>query len=508
MTVARSTTAVSEDGGDGRPVGLQPFAAGPVAVVAAALAALLTVLSGRYGFHRDELYFLVAGGHPDWGYIDQPPLTPLLARASTALFGDTPAGLRVLATLTAVLAVGLVALIARELGGDRRAQTIAAACTAASGLTMVLGHMVSTAGVDLLAWLLLSWLVLRLLRTGDPRWYPAIGAVVGIGLQNKRLIALLVVGLLLALVAVGPRRVLRSWWLLAGAAIAVAVALPNLWWEAAHGWPQFDVASGISEEDGAENRVMFGFLQIVHLSPLLVPIWVAGLIRLWRDPTIRWARAFAVAYPLVVLATLASGGKSYYVLPLLMVAMAAGAVPVARWSRTGRRGQVIVAAIAVAAAINAVITLPVLPPSSLHLVQPMNDQQGEQVGWQGMVATVADAWNQIPPAERARSVILVQNYGEAAAIGRYGPDHGLPAPYSGHMSYADWGPPPDSADGSVLLVHAEDNSWIPRLFTGCRRVSGIDNEYDLDNELWENVVQLCSGADRPWSRLWPTVRHY
>jgi 4-amino-4-deoxy-L-arabinose transferase-like glycosyltransferase len=257
---------------------------------------------------------------------------------------------------------------------------------------MVLGHMVSTATFDLLAWLLVGWLVLRLLRTGDGRWYLAIGAVVGVALLNKRLVALLVAGLLLALLLTGPRRALRTWWLPAGAAVALLIALPNLWWEAAHGWPQLKVAAEISEEDGEQNRLMFVLLQVVHLSPLLVPVWVAGLVRLWRDPRVRWARSLAVAYPLLVVAALVLGGKSYYILPLLMVAMAAGALPVARWARTRGRVALLASALVVAAAVNVVITLPVLPPGAAGTVNAVNDQQGEQLGWPELVATVARAW--------------------------------------------------------------------------------------------------------------------
>ncbi|WP_214409080.1 glycosyltransferase family 39 protein [Sphaerisporangium fuscum] len=484
-----------------------PFAAGPVGAVAAVLAGLLTALSGRYGFHRDELYFLVAGDRPAWGYVDQPPLTPLLARASTAVFGVSPAGLRVVATLAAVAVVIVVVLTARELGGGRGAQFVAACSAACSAVVLVLGHLVATATFDTLAWVVVGWLVLRLLRTGDGRWYPVIGAAAGVALLNKYLIALLVAGLVVSLLAVGPRRVLRSRWLLAGVAVAALLAAPNLWWQAAHGWPQLTVAKGISENEG-ENRLLFVPLLVVQLSPLFVPIWVAGLVRLWRDPAVRWARAFAVAVPLLAVAVLVAGGKPYYVLPLVIVAMAAGAEPVVRWA-SGARRWALVAAFVVSAPMNVVVALPVLPPSALQAVNGINKEQGEQVGWPGMVSTVAGAWRRIPSERRGTAVIFTQNYGEAGAIARHGPALGLPGPYSGHMSYADWGPPPDSATGPVLLVHHRDALRLAGgLFTGCRVVASIDNGQGVDNEEQEAVVQLCEAPATPWSALWPRLRHF
>ncbi|GAA3836600.1 glycosyltransferase family 39 protein [Sphaerisporangium flaviroseum] len=508
MTIAPSDTSVQDEDDNGRPVGLPAFAARPIAIVAAVLAALLTALSGRYGFHRDELYFMVAGDRPDWGYVDQPPLTPLLARASTALFGDTPMGLRVVATLLGVLSVVVVALVARELGGGRRAQLIAACCAAGSGIFLGLAHMVATATFDMLVWLLISWLVLRLLRTGDGRWYLAIGAAIGVGMENKQLVALLVLALMFSLLVAGPRQVLRTWWLAAGAAVALALALPNLWWGAAHGWPQLTVAAGISDREGGENRLMFALLLIVQLSPLFVPIWVAGLVRLWRDPAIRWARSFAVSVPLLVVVVLVFGGKAYYVLPMLIVAMAAGAEPVARWAKAGRRGWILTSAIVVAALVNAVVALPVLPPKALTVVTALNAAPSEQLGWPGFVSSVAETWRRIPAEQRAGAVIFAQNYGEAGAIARYGPDHGLPPAYSGHMNYSAWGPPPDSANGPVVLVYARENRRLPRMFTDCRPGARIDNGYGVESELQQNVILLCSGASGPWSRLWPILRHY
>jgi hypothetical protein len=163
--------------------------------------------------------------------------------------------------------------------------------------------------------------------------------------------------------------------------------------------------------------------------------------------------------------------------------------------------------VVVSALVNVVATLPVLPPAALNPVNGMNKEQGEQVGWPTLVDAVADAWQRIPAGERDRAVIFAQNYGEAGAIARYGPARGLPDAYSGHMSYADWGAPPDTADGPVVLVQYPGNRTIGRFFADCVPVATVDNGFGLENDEEGTVVQLCAGPVDDWSAMWSRLRH-
>ncbi|MEU4294210.1 glycosyltransferase family 39 protein [Kribbella sp. NPDC026596] len=477
------------------------FAARPVVSVAVIVGLVLTALSGRYGYHRDELYFMAAGRHLAWGYIDQPPLTPLLARLSTTVFGDTVMGLRVLSTISCVITVIVVALIAREFGSDRRGQLLAAVCAAVSGFVVGVGHLVSTATYDLLAWMLIGLFAVKLLRTGDGRWWLALGLTAGIALENKYLVVLPIAALLISLLAVGPRDVLRSWWLPAGIAVAGLVALPNVIWQFQHDWPQLTVAGGISEDDGTENRIMFIPLQLLQLSPFLVPIWIAGFRRLWRMP---WARSVALAYPLLCVVVLAVGGKSYYALPLLLVLVAAGCEPALGWIDRHRTAAFV--GFVLTALTSALFTLPVLPASAVDFVIPVNKEQGEQIGWPTLTTAVAAAWERIPPEQRSTATIFAGNYGEAGALLRYGPSHGLPPAYSGHMSFADWGIPPDTNTGPVLLVEMERTPSFEDHFRDCSQVGTIDNIVSNDED--GTVIVQCAGTAEPWSTLWPKLRRY
>jgi hypothetical protein len=457
-----------------------------IGIVVAIQVALLTALSGRYGFHRDELYFLAAGKRLDWGYVDQPPLTPLIARLFS--YGDSPVTLRIAATVAGAAIVILVALIAREFGGGRGAQLLAAAATASSGLVLGVTHMLATATLDMLLWTVLAFFVVRLLRSGDDRWWLAIGATAGVAMANKWLVPLLVIAWGCSLLAVGPRRILRSWWLLGGAALAVLICLPIMIWQAAHDFPLLTVARGISESDGTENRLMFVPLQILYLSPILVPVWIAGFVVLSRDPRYR---SIALAYLVLCAVVLGLGGKPYYPMPLLLVLMAAGADPAWRWAARHRTWAV--AAAGAGAALSVLIALPVLPARALEPVLAVNPEQGEQVGWRDFTASVAAAWQRAGPD----AVIFTRNYGQAGAVEKYGADFGLPQPFSGHMSYWDWGPPADSQTGRVVVVGPRNP-----VFTGCRVI--VVHRAVVENEEDGTEIAVCNPV--VWSQVWPTVR--
>jgi hypothetical protein len=268
------------------------------------------------------------------------------------------------------------------------------------------------------------------------------------------------------------------------------------------------VAAGIAADAGS-NRLLFVPEQLVYLSPVLVPVWVAGLVRLWRDPALRWARAFGLAYPVVAAAVIGLGGKPYYAVPLLVPALAAGAEPTLAWLRRGRRRPA-VAGMAAAAAlvVSVVIALPVLPASALAPVLAVNPEQGEQVGWPEFAATVAAAFVGIPDRDRAHAVIFTSNYGEAAALVRYGPALGLPGVWSGHMSFGDWGPPPPDRAAPVLLVHPVKATALESRFVGCRAVGTVTAPDGVPTKEQGTRIALCDGVVGGWAAAWPGLRHY
>jgi 4-amino-4-deoxy-L-arabinose transferase-like glycosyltransferase len=354
----------------GRKPTVQPRLARSAFAVAGVTGAVLVALSGGYGYHRDELYFLAAGAHPAWGYPDQPPLTPLLARA-TSLLGDSLIALRLPSAFAIAAVVMLAALLAREFGARPGAQVLAAGCTAVSTVVIAVGHLLSTATFDLLAWTALSWLVARALRCDEPVWggpvWLAAGLVAGIGLENKTLLAFYLGALAVALLVVGPRAVLRSPWAWVAVVVALALWAPNLWWQATHGWPLWELSTTIAAGGSATSAPRWLFLpfQLVLVSLLLVPVWGIGLWRLLRGPELRTFRLFGVSYLLLAVLFLVTGGKPYYLAGLYPVLLAAGAQPVLDWAHhrsAALRSGLVAAALAVSAAVSVVLMLPVVPP--------------------------------------------------------------------------------------------------------------------------------------------------
>ncbi len=498
------------------PVAVQPvrtpIAWPALAGVSLLISVVLVAVSGRYGYSRDELYFLRAGRELAFGYVDQPPLTPVIARVASELFGDSLVGLRLASAVAAGLVVMCTGLLARELGGGRGTQMLAAAGIAVSAYLLAVGHLLSTSTFDLLGWAALCWLAVRALRDGGRSWL-WVGAVAGIGLQNKLLVAFLLAGLLVGLLLVGPRAALRTRWPWLAGVIALALWAPNLSWQAVNGWPQLELSAAIAAGSSgtSEPRWLFLPYQLVLVSPLLVPVWAVGLWRLARDPLLRPFRAFAAAYVVLAVVFLATGGKPYYLAGLFPVLLAAGAEPTLRWVQrgTGRvRTALLAGALTLSAAASAFLFLPLVPVEQLAdtPILAVNYDAGETVGWPRFAQTVAGVYDGLPAEDRAGAVVLTRNYGQAGAIDRYRADLDLPPVYSGHNSYVLWGPPPERAGTTIVVGYQRDR--LLQWFGSVELAARIDNGVGLDNEEQGNSVWVCRDRLASWAELWPRVRRF
>lgn len=477
----------------------------PVGVwwIAGAVVMVLLAVSNRYGWHRDELYFLQAGRHLDWGYVDQPPFTPFVARIADELTRHNLVALRVLPALATAATAVIGAAIARELGGGRRAQVIATGALAGGGFVLGAGHLLATATFDLTAWMALLWVTARLLRTGDLRWWAAFGAVAGAALLNKHLIVLLVIAVLAGLVLERRWDLLRSPWLPLGGALALVIAAPNLVWQAANGWPQLDMAKALSDRLATENRATLLPLQLLFLGPLLIPLLWWGGRWLHRHPAGHAYRPLLWAWPIGLGLTFASGGRPYYTFPLTLAVALAGVV--AYDQRHDRTRHLLPWLIAANAAVVIPLALPVLPASRIGPAVEVNEAQAETIGWPELVAQVAGVVDSLPADEQDEVVLLTLSYGEAGAIDRYRADHGLPSAYSAHNSYAEFRQPTDDT-ATVVAVRYEPEDLGP-FFEACRQVARVEIPHDISNEVNGVPIVICRGLRASWNDVWPQLRH-
>ncbi len=471
--------------------------------IAALDAAFLLVLADRYGPHRDELYFASAGHHLAWGYPDQPTLTPLIAVAADMIAPGNLVVLRLSSALAAAALVVVSALTARELGGRRDAQILTGVVVGTGVVTLVLGHLLSTTSLDVLFWCLVVLFALRALGRDQPKWWLTAGVTAGVGLENKTLLAFLVAALGVGvLVHAGSRHHLRSPWLWAGAAAAVAIWAPNLVWQATHGWPQLTLSADINQEYRvAGERIFYVVQQLIMFSPLASVVWVFGLWRLMTAPRWVWARPLATAYLVLLVVFAVSGGKGYYLAGIIPALIAAGCVELGeRWER--RRIAVAAVVLALFAAVAWPAAVPLLPEKAFadSPYAFVGQDQLETIGWPEFVATLRGVLQSLPPDERGTAVVYAENYGEAGALVYYG----LAAPvYSGHNGFGSWGPPPQTA-APVIVVGLTRPGTV---FAGCRPTTRIDNAHHIDNEERGMRVWVCAKPRSGWSNAWPRLTH-
>jgi Dolichyl-phosphate-mannose-protein mannosyltransferase len=502
---------------DSQRAGSAPPASGVVAglslsvtVIAVVQLVLLIATSTRYGYHRDEMYFIAAGSHPAFGYPDQPPLVPLISWAMNHL---APGSLLVLRLPSAVIAAAttvIAGLIAREIGGRARAQIIAASSAAVSGFALAIGHFVTTTTFDLLSTTALCWLLIRAVTRHSGPTLLAAGVVAGLGCEAKPQVAFVAVIAVAILAVVGPRWPFRSPWMAAGVGAAILLVAPYVGWQALHGWPQLTVAGNIggSAEGGRAGFVPF---QLLLVSPVLVPVWIAGLVAPFRRESLRALRFVSLLYGVLALAYFVGNGKAYYLASMYPALLGMGALPVADWTTRTRRTLrtiLLTAGVAVSFVVSAFIALPLLPATDLQgsAVIAINPDQGETVGWPRFIDTVSTAWQSIPAAERDHTVIFTENYGEAGAIDLLGGPHGLPRAYSGHNGFTEWGQPNSNATETLVLGYENPTDAAP-YFGGCVTLATIDNKVGLNNDEQGLPVMLCHPT-ASWATLWPELRHY
>ncbi|SFW75818.1 ArnT family glycosyltransferase [Amycolatopsis australiensis] len=495
MTLTSETT-------DSRPGRTRPaFARTPVLLIAGVTGVLLFAASRNYGFSFDEAYFVVAGrDHPAWGYFDQPPLLPFLAAGLDHLFPGSLTALRLPATLAAAGGIVLSALIARELGGRRVAQSVAAAAYAMSGATLIC-HYLATYSIDPFFWSLIGWLVVRWARQrrdgeADDRLLFAAGLVTAVSLQTKFLVPALWLAIAASSLVFGPRDLVRRPLLWAGALVATLTTVPTLVWQAGHGWPYLRMSEVVAAEFPGTGVFLLELLSGPGLV-IGVPLALFGFARLLLARDLRPYRFLGVAFLLLLVAYLVTSGRSYYAYSLYAPLFAAGAVGLqdVKWPAAAKAAGWLLAA---ASVVQALFALPIYPRSwaerlpdvpLVPLTAKVFVQSDGQLGQ--LSDAVGQVYRSLPPQQRARTAIVTDSYAFAADLQLFGAERGLPAVYSPHRGYYFFGHPDERCD-SVLFVGDPSPA--------------VAGAFAHRQDVVPQLMTVFSGRKTSWDALWPRLR--
>lgn len=500
-----------------------------VGYVSLAKLALHLATAAVYGFFIDELYFLACGEHLAWGYVDFPPLTAFQAWLTRSLFGDSPYAIRIFPALAGAGLVLITGAMARQLGGRRFAQALAAVCVLVAPVFLFFSTYLSMNPVEALIWASSAFVVLRMIQTGDTRLWLAFGLLSGLGLLNKHTMLLFGFAVLAGLLLTPERRLLRSRWLLAGGAIAAALALPNLLWEIRHGFPHAELLANIQRNgrDVPVGFLAFWRFELLFLNPAAAPVWILGLWSLFRVSALKPARALGWAYLITIgclFLTTPGSHKTYYAVSACPVLIAAGAVLIERgWSRRPLQWMkpAYVALLLVVGALAAPMAVPMLSPETylrytraLRISQPRIENRAtnaipqlfaDRFGWPEMVATVARVYSSLPPELRAKTGIFANDFGQGGAINFYGPKLGLPKAIGGHFTYWYWGP--RDYTGESLIVLGDRREALEGLFEAVRAVAEVGHPYAMRQEHF--TVFLCQ-RPRGWTlqSVWSHLKRW
>lgn len=476
-------------------------------------------LNGQYGFHRDELDFIMNARQLDWGYVSYPPITPLFARIGLEIFGESLRGLRILPAIAQGIAMILAGLMSRDMGGRRNAQILAAFAVFISPMSLFGGTVIMYFAFDYFWWVLVAFFMVRLLATDDPRYWLGIGAGIGLGMMTKYTMAFFVIGLAVAVLVTPVRKYLRSKWLYLGAGLSLLIFLPNLIWQIQHDFIAFDYLSAIHTRDVQWGRADEFLPEQLYLTtnPLSLPLWTVGLGLCLFSVSMKRFRALGWMFLVTFVLFLINKGRGYYTGPAYVMLLAAGCVWFEGWfegvgGKKRRIGYGLLWTTQVIGSLIGVILMKPIAPINSPLwdvaIGITDDLFTEMVGWEDLTKQVAEIYQSIPESEKPNTVILAGNYGEAGALDLYGDEYDLPRMITGtnSMWYRGYGDP----EPETVIVVGFERGYADHFFKSCQFGGTVTNSYNVRNEetVHHTGLYICREPRRSWSEMWQEMQWY
>jgi Dolichyl-phosphate-mannose-protein mannosyltransferase len=486
------------------------------------------LVSSRYGYFVDELYYLACSHHLAWGYVDQPPLIAVITWLERVTLGDSLQALRFLPALAAGLRVLLTGSIARELGARRFGMLLACVCVMVAPIYLGLDSLLTMNVFESLFWMSAALIALKIFNGTSQKLWLLFGVICGFGLLNKHSMLFFGFGLFVGLLLTEQRKQFASPWLWAGGLIAALIFLPNLLWEVHRGFPTIELLRNVqrSGRNTEAGPFLFMVIQAAILHPLAAPVWIAGLVELLRDREGKGWRVLGITWLVIMLCMLTMHGRMYYPAPAYPMLFAAGGLAFERWLAPLRSGRWLRSAYVSLLVITGLILAPFAyfpmltvtqyiayakmlhfgpPPIENNQLGPLPQIYADQFGWKEMAQVVANAYYSLPPDERKSCAIFGQNYGQAGAIDFFGAKLGLPAAISGHQNYFYWGP--RSYIGQCLIVMDDDPDHLLELFGSVEFAGHVYHPLSMPYEHFN--VYICRNPKfGSLQQLWPQIKHW
>jgi 4-amino-4-deoxy-L-arabinose transferase-like glycosyltransferase len=472
----------------------------------------------RYGYHRDELYFIECGKRLAFGYVDHAPFVPWVA-AVAGVFDHHLIALRLPSVLAGAASILMTVLLARAWGGGAIAQLVSGLSVLSAPAFLRMSKILCIPVFEPLYWTGCALVLTRILHGGSPKLWLAVGAIAGIGLLTKHSMLFWALGLAVGtLLTASLRSTLRTPWPWLGAVVAIALFSPNLVWQAQNDWATLEFLRAISQGMLAQiPRALYVAGQVLYMNPLTLPVWLGGLWFLFSERGRRY-RPFGWLFLTVFFVQLALKSKPYYLAAAYPPLFAAGGLLVERMSRRKPWfGRAAVAEVGAAVALGVLLSLPVfslettdrllaraigwaVPP--IALTHDLHDEYG----WREQAQTLARIRDSaLTPDERSSTIVLTGNYGEASAVQFFGPDLDLPRAASGHMNYYLWNLP--VADPAAVIAYGLPAETLNRLFEEVAVVGELG--HPLAHPAEQHVpVYRCRRPRQPLREAWPSLKRY
>ncbi len=489
-----------------KTIHLQPLELAIAALFSLGLLAYHLVLSTQsyYGYFIDELYYIACSHHLAFGYVDHPPLSILLLAASRRLLGESLPALRLMPALAMAVTTFTACMITNRLGGTRSAVVLTSLAVIANPVCLVMGSFFSMNAFEIAFCVIIVYFTLRMLQDENPHYWVPIGVMLGLGLELKHTSAIYGLAIVIGMLLTPARRLLWSRWFVWGMLSCFLLLLPNLVWQAVHGFPSLEFYRNAMVNKNIQ-RTPFGVLldQAIFANPFALPLWVAGLVYLLVSKHTQRYRSLGWLFPFLLLFMVLSGSsRPDRIAAIYPFLFAAGAVAIQsiqwvimRWVATGLMVVVLVAGILVCAPVFS----PLLPPAATQKYisafglslsiesgktnDPLPQWLGDRLGWHELASEVSRVYRGLSPEEQRNAVIISTNYGGAGALELYGKEYGLPPVFATHNSYHLWGPPSDTVKTYIgVFVNRRD----------------LEQRFE---SVQEAAVQTCEYCTRPQQKI-------